>query len=130
MDGFNAPGRIGRRAVVSAIDAAETPTCPVRSVLDIIGGKWKLEIIFHLFQQTRRFNELQRLLGAITAQMLTAQLRGLEADGLLVRTVYAEVPPRVEYALTDLGRSLEPVLQAMCAWQMQRTNISPTAMQG
>ena len=81
-------------------------------------------------QQTRRFNELQRLLGAITPQMLTAQLRGLEADGLLARTVYAEVPPRVEYALTDLGRSLEPVLQAMCAWQMHRVSNPAPAMQG
>jgi DNA-binding HxlR family transcriptional regulator len=62
--------------------------------------------------------------------MLTAQLRGLEQDGLLVRTIYAEVPPRVEYALTYLGRSLEPVLQAMCAWQMQRMSNPPPATQG
>jgi DNA-binding HxlR family transcriptional regulator len=130
MDGFNAPGRVGRRAAMSAMNAGESPTCPVRTVVDVIGGKWKLEIIFHLMQQTRRFNELQRLLGAITPQMLTAQLRGLEQDGLLLRTIYAEVPPRVEYALTDLGRSLQPVLQAMCAWQMQRASNPPPAAQG
>ncbi len=90
--------------------------CPVEAALDIIGGKWKSVILFRLLEETRRFNELRRLLPAITQRTLTTQLRELEDDGLVIRTVYAEVPPRVDYRLTELGQSLQPVLSALKAW--------------
>lgn len=90
--------------------------CPVEAALDIIGGKWKSVILFRLMEDTRRFNELRRLLPSITQRTLTNQLRELEDDGLLFRTIYAEVPPRVEYRLTELGQSLHPVLNALKAW--------------
>lgn len=90
--------------------------CPVEVTLDVIGGKWKPLILYYLFQQTRRFNELRRMLPQVTQQMLTLQLRELERDGVVHRKVYAEVPPRVEYSLTERGRSLEPILLAMLEW--------------
>ena len=90
--------------------------CPVEAALDIIGGKWKSIIMFRLVEQTRRFNELKRLLPSITQRMLTNQLRELERDGLVTRKVYAEVPPKVEYSPTPLGLSLLPVLQALKSW--------------
>jgi DNA-binding HxlR family transcriptional regulator len=91
--------------------------CPVEVTLHIVGGKWKPLILFYLLQGTRRFNELKRMLPArVTQQMLTLQLRELERDGIVHRMVYAEVPPKVEYSLTALGRSLEPILLAMLAW--------------
>lgn len=90
--------------------------CPVEAALDIIGGKWKSIILFRLLEGTRRFNELRRLLPAVTQRTLTNQLRELERDGLVHRTVFAEMPPRVEYRLTALGKSLEPVLQALRFW--------------
>lgn len=91
-------------------------SCPVEATLGVIGGKWKPLILFYLIQGTRRYNALKRMLPHVTPQMLTLQLRELERDGIVSRTVYAEVPPRVEYALTELGRSLEPILLAMLAW--------------
>lgn len=90
--------------------------CPVEATLDLIGGKWKGALLFRLSEQRRRFNELQRLLPKMTQRTLTNQLRELERDGLISRTVFPEVPPRVEYALTDLGRTLIPVLHAMKRW--------------
>jgi DNA-binding HxlR family transcriptional regulator len=90
--------------------------CPVEAALDIIGGKWKSVILFRLLEQTRRFNELRRLLPAITQRTLTSQLRELERDGLVLRTIYQQVPPRVDYELTKLGMSLLPVLQALKTW--------------
>lgn len=96
----------------------ETPIlrCPVETTLGVIGGKWKPLILYYLIQGTRRYNALKRMLPHVTAQMLTLQLRELERDGIVQRTVYAEVPPKVEYSLTELGRSLEPILLAMLAW--------------
>ena len=90
--------------------------CPVKASLNLIGGKWKAVILFHLLDGAKRFNQLRRLLPDITQRMLTNQLRALEADGLLNRQVFAEVPPRVEYSLSDLGRTLEPLLLALKNW--------------
>ena len=90
--------------------------CPVEAGLDIIGGKWKSIILFRVLEETRRFNELRRLLPAITQRMLTTQLRELERDGLIGRTVYPEIPPKVEYSITAFGKTLEPVLRALKAW--------------
>ncbi len=95
------------------------PECPVAQTVQLIGNKWKLLIIRNLLERPWRFNELQRSLDGISQKVLTDSLRSLAADGLVSRTVYPEVPPRVEYALTDLGRSLKPVLDAMRAWGEQ-----------
>lgn len=90
--------------------------CPVNTTLTIIGGKWKVLILYHLNTETRRFNELQRLLPDITQRMLTLQLRELEQDGIVHREVYPQIPPKVEYSLTKLGLTLMPVIQAMHDW--------------
>ena len=96
--------------------SAACPACPVESTLTLISDKWKVLILRDLMPGTKRFGELKKSIGTVTQKVLTAQLRQMEASGLLTRTVYAEVPPRVEYTLTDLGRSLRPVLDAMEAW--------------
>jgi DNA-binding HxlR family transcriptional regulator len=93
--------------------------CPVEATLDIIGGKWKSIILFRVLEETRRFNELRRLVPNLTQRMLTNQLRELESDGLIARKVYAQVPPKVEYSITDLGKTLEPVLLALTQWAEQ-----------
>ena len=94
----------------------ELPACPVETTLTLIGNKWKVLILRDLMGGTKRFGELKRSLGNVTQKVLTAQLRDMEENGLVHRQVYAEVPPRVEYSLTDRGKSLKPVLDAMCAW--------------
>lgn len=94
----------------------QLPDCPVETTLMLIGSKWKVLILRDLMPGTKRFGELKRSLGHVTQKVLTAQLREMEADGLLTRQVYAEVPPRVEYTLTELGYSLQPVLSAMWEW--------------
>ena len=96
--------------------SAACPACPVDTTLTLISDKWKVLILRDLMPGTNRFGELKKSIGTVTQKVLTAQLRQMEASGLLIRTVYAEVPPRVEYTLTDLGRSLRPVLDAMEAW--------------
>lgn len=93
--------------------------CPVNTTLSIIGGKWKVLILHHLNGQTRRFNELQRCLPSITQRMLTLQLRELEQDGIVHRKVYPQVPPKVEYSLTEFGQTLMPVITAMHNWGTQ-----------
>ncbi|MEM7023062.1 MAG: helix-turn-helix domain-containing protein [Pseudomonadota bacterium] len=90
--------------------------CPVEAALELIGGKWKGLALFHLADGTKRFNELKRLAGTVTQRTLTKQLRELEADGLVSRTVYPVVPPKVEYALTKKGETLIPVLAALRDW--------------
>lgn len=94
----------------------ELPACPVETTLLLIGDKWKVLILRDLMPGTKRFGELKKSIGSVSQKVLTAQLRDMEESGLLIRTVYAEVPPRVEYRLTDLGRSLEPILDAMRNW--------------
>ncbi|WP_134500928.1 winged helix-turn-helix transcriptional regulator [Microvirga pakistanensis] len=96
--------------------------CSVERALNLIDGKWKIVILYKLLRGTLRFNELRRLIPGVTQRMLTHQLRELEADGLIVRMVYAQVPPRVEYSLSARGRSLEPVLMALKHWG--DTNLS------
>ena len=92
------------------------PACPVETTLMIIGDKWKVLILRDLMNGTMRFGELKKSIGSVSQKVLTAQLRDMEERGLLTRKVYAEVPPRVEYTLTETGYSLKPVLDAMCAW--------------
>lgn len=92
------------------------PGCAVEATVSLIDGKWKCVILNTLLSGTARFNELRRRIPDVTPRMLTTQLRELEVDGLVVRTVYAEVPPKVEYALSDLGCSLEPVIDGLRTW--------------
>lgn len=94
----------------------ELPECDVATTVQIIGNKWKLLIIRNLLQRPWRFNELKKSLDGISQKVLTDSLRSMEADGIITRTVYAEVPPRVEYALSDLGNSMRPILDAMELW--------------
>ena len=94
----------------------ELPACPVETTLTLIGDKWKVLILRDLLTGTKRFGELKKSIGNVSQKVLTAQLRSMEENGLLTRTVYAEVPPRVEYTLTDLGESLKPILDAMWNW--------------
>ncbi len=92
------------------------PACPVETTLTLIGNKWKVLILRDLLSGTKRFSELKRSLNGVSQKVLTTQLRAMEADGLVHREVFAEVPPRVEYSLTELGRSLKPILDAMVEW--------------
>ena len=103
----------------------EVSLCPVMTTLEVIGGKWKPAILWELRQQrVRRFGALKKALPNITQKMLTQQLRELEADGIIRREVYAEVPPRVEYTQTDYGRSLTPILDEMAQWGMNHREAS------
>lgn len=99
-----------------AVATRELPACPVETTLTLISDKWKVLILRDLMPGTKRFGELKKSIGSVTQKVLTAQLREMEATGLLTRTVYAEVPPRVEYTLTELGYSLKPILDAMWNW--------------
>ena len=94
----------------------ELPACPVETTLMLIGDKWKVLILRDLMDGTKRFGELKKSIGTVSQKVLTAQLRDMEERGLLTRKVYAEVPPRVEYTLTETGYSLKPILDAMWAW--------------
>ena len=100
-----------------------SPGCAVEATLQLIDGKWKGVILYHLLEGTLRFNEIRRRLPNITQRMLTAQLRELEQDGFVLRTVYAEVPPKVEYSLTSRGRTLEPVIMALKKWGDENTGF-------
>ena len=94
----------------------ELPACPVATTVQLIGNKWKLLILRNLLSRPWRFNEMLRSIPGISQKVLTDNLRALEADGIITRTVYPEVPPRVEYALSELGNSLRPIMDAMKAW--------------
>jgi DNA-binding HxlR family transcriptional regulator len=95
---------------------AKSYMCPVEALVDAIGGKWKIPILSLLYQDTRRYGELRQRLPGVTERVLTMQLRELESAGLVLRTVYPEVPPKVEYSVTEMGLSLKPVLQVMLNW--------------
>lgn len=98
------------------IKKEELPACPVATTVQLIGSKWKLLIMRNLLARPWRFNELQKSLEGISQKVLTDSLRSMEADGIITRTVYPEVPPRVEYALSDLGESMRPIIDAMKAF--------------
>ena len=100
------------------MEKTNLPECPVATTVQIIGSKWKLLILRNLLARPWRFNELKRSLGGVSQKVLTDALRTLEADGIVIRTVYPEVPPRVEYALTELGETLRPILKTMERWGM------------
>ena len=102
----------------------ELPACPVATTVQIIGSKWKLLILRNLLRRPWRFNELRKDLEGISQKVLTDSLRSMEADGIIDRTVYAEVPPRVEYALNGLGETLRPILDAMEVWGQNYRNIA------
>ncbi len=121
------------------MDTADLPTprrfarydcsdgCPVEAALEQIAGKWKGLIIYHLLDETLRFNELARRVGSVTQRSLTKQLRELEADGIVARTVHAVVPPRVDYALTDKGQRLREAIMALRAWGAVHPKPAPEA---
>ena len=96
--------------------APNLPACPVETTLTLISDKWKVLILRDLLTGTKRFGELRKSIGTVSQKVLTSQLRQMKESGLLTRTVYAEVPPRVEYTLTELGYSLKPIMDAMWAW--------------
>ena len=97
----------------------EMPVCPVATTVSLIGSKWKLLILRNLLAGPWRFNELKKNLDGISQKVLTDSLRSMEKDGIITRTVYAEVPPRVEYALSELGESMRPIIRAMEAWGIE-----------
>jgi DNA-binding HxlR family transcriptional regulator len=102
-----------------------SPGCAVEATLSLIDGKWKGVVLYHLLEGTLRFGEIRRRLPSCTQRMLTNQLHELEADGLIVRTAYPEVPPKVEYSLSARGRSLEPVIAALKTWGDANLDLSP-----
>jgi DNA-binding HxlR family transcriptional regulator len=107
---------------------AKELACPAEVAIDLVSGRWKLMIIFWLLKGECRFNELQRSLGGITHRTLARQLREMEADGLVERRDYGEIPPRVDYRLTPLGKSLQPVLQAMDRWAVRHGTVLKTSV--
>lgn len=102
--------------MAAKVDVKSLPACPVETTLTMIGDKWKVLILRDLMPGTKRFGELKKSVGSVSQKVLTAQLRDMEQNGLVHREVFAEVPPRVEYSLTKLGRSLKPILDAMWNW--------------
>lgn len=94
--------------------------CPIEATLSVIGGKWKAISIYYLIDEPKRFSDLMNLLETVSSRMLAKQLKELEADGIIRRELFAEVPPRVEYSLTDYGRTLLPVINAICEWGEDR----------
>ena len=103
-------------AIVEQKKLRALPSCPVETTAVLVGNKWSILILRELMLGTKRFGELQRGVGSISQKVLTSHLRALEDHGIVVRTAYAEIPPRVEYTLTDIGRALQPVLDAMGDW--------------
>lgn len=106
------------------VNAKGLPACPVETTLTLIGDKWKVLILRDLITGTKRFGELKKSVGSVSQKVLTAQLRNMEENGLVHREVYAEMPPRVEYSLTELGRSLKPILDSMMIWGEEYKKLS------
>ncbi len=104
---------------------AELPECPVATTVSLIGSKWKLLIMRNLLARPWRFNELKKSLDGISQKVLTDSLRSMEADGIIIRTVYAEVPPRVEYSLSELGETMRPIIKAMESWGTEYKSAFP-----
>jgi DNA-binding HxlR family transcriptional regulator len=104
----------------------ELPICPVATTVQIIGSKWKLLIMRNLLVRPWRFNELQKSLDGISQKVLTDSLRAMEADGIVTRTVYPEVPPRVEYSLSELGETMRPIIDSLKEWGENYQNICDT----
>ena len=102
--------------MAAKVDVKSLPACPVETTLTLIGDKWKVLILRDLMPGTKRFGELKKSIGSVSQKVLTAQLRDMEQNGLVHREAFAEVPPRVEHSLTELGRSLKPILDAMWNW--------------
>ena len=102
--------------MAAKVDVKSLPACPVETTLTLLGDKWKVLILRDLMPATNRFGELKKSIGRVSQKVPTAQLRDMEQNGLVHREVFAEVPPRVEYSLTELGRSLKPILDAMWNW--------------
>lgn len=98
------------------VEKVKTYHCPVEAAMDVIGGKYKAQIIFELIDGTKRYNEIQRALPQATPRMLSKQLKELEADDVINRTLYPVVPPKTEYSLTEFGQTLVPIVQALCKW--------------
>jgi len=107
----------------------EPKRCAISTTLRALGGKWKVIVLWHLVEKTRRFGEIQHLINGVTHKMLAQQLRELEADGLIQRTVYAEVPPRVEYSLTAYGKTLIPLLNSMAQWGLEHEQNTTRSIQ-
>lgn len=103
-------------ATIGRMPSVRDPACPTRNVLDRIGDRWTALIVLHLSEGSQRFTRLRERVGGVTPKALTHTLRAMERDGLVRREVYAEVPPRVEYSLTPLGRTLEPIIAAVTGW--------------
>ncbi len=101
--------------------------CPVETTLKVLGGKWKTILLYHLEDKPKRFSELQRAIPQITVKMLTQQLKELHKDGVINRKVYPQVPPKVEYSITEHGKTLKPVIHAMCQWGLAHTKRSRNA---
>ena len=101
---------------------SQSPLCPAETTAKLIGGRWKIVILWYLFQGVKRFSELHRALMGVTQKVLTQQLRDMERNGIVARTVYAQVPPKVEYSVTPLGMSLKPVVEAMHRWGVEHTS--------
>lgn len=102
------------------------PSCPIGATMKVLNGKWKIWILFMLSEKTMRFSELQKLKPGLTPRMLTTHLRELETDGMVIRTVYPVIPPKVEYSLSEIGKTITPVLEKMQAWgacYLQKRNI-------
>lgn len=98
------------------IEKIKTYTCPVEAAMDVVGGKYKAQIVYELIQGTRRYNEIQRALPQATPRMLSKQLKELEEDGVINRVLYPVVPPKTEYSLTEMGQTLVPIVELLCKW--------------
>lgn len=112
-----------------AVDSSDTiyGGCPIGTAIELLGGKWKLPVLYNLRDQTLRFSALKKALPGVTQKMLTQQLREMEHDGLILRKVYAEVPPRVEYTITPIAKKLGPILALMCGWGVEYREIRKTS---